>query len=272
MISGNTVSITTGSMNRLAHLRMVLPSWLALPEVDEILIVDWGSEPALLESLQDFTDPRICIARVAGRRYWENARCHNLEFRLASGDWLLRLDNDHLLREDFFRSHIVEPGVFYAGNWRPWAEGRDEKRNLSGILLVERNALFHVNGYNERLIHYGVEDDDVYERLTAFGVERRDLVPETAEHIHHADIERYKNLRLAAEHPEFVDDRNRRWDERIDNMTAVKRRIREISLDINRRSPWTVTDRMTSWVCHTIDRRVVMVEEGTDETGRLVLA
>jgi hypothetical protein len=268
MIDGHTVTIATGSMNRLDHLCKALPTWLARPEADEILIVDWGSEPLLAESLMSFQDRRLRIARVSNCRYWENARCHNLEFRLARGDLLLRLDNDHLLHDDFFAQHPMAPGSFYAGNWRKVPFSESEKRNLSGILWTWREALRTVNGYNERLVHFGVEDDDLYERLAASGLERRDISIWSADHLHHSDVARYRNLRIAAEHPEIVDNSKRSWDECRDDFSVAKRQILEISLQENAQRPWTTRDRMTRWVRRDIDSRFVMIVE--DLPGRTV--
>ena len=44
------LSLVTACMNRDHHLRRTLPHWLALPGVDEVLIVDW-SNPSPLDDL-----------------------------------------------------------------------------------------------------------------------------------------------------------------------------------------------------------------------------
>jgi hypothetical protein len=269
MIAGHTVSLTTGSMNRIEHLKRALPTWLAHPEIDEILLVDWGSEPLLAESLGEFADERIRIARVANREHWENACCHNLEFRLANGDLILRLDNDHLIGPEFFVRHPPEDGLFYAGNWRN-VPPDSEARNLSGILWTWRGYLFMVNGYNERLCHYGVEDDDLYDRLFALGLVRRDIDIRTAEHIHHSDTDRLRNLRIVTERPDLLDNSRRAWDECIDNFTKSKSIVRDLSLAVNKQYPWTSRDAMTTWVCRKIDNRLWVVEEVMP--GKVVMA
>ena len=85
MINGQRLTLTTGSLDRLEHLRKSLATWLAHPEPDEIVIVDWDNEVPLLRSLSDFTDPRIIVARAEGQKYWHNSKCHNLELQLATG-------------------------------------------------------------------------------------------------------------------------------------------------------------------------------------------
>lgn len=260
MIGGRTVSLSTGSMNRLEHLLRALPTWLARPEIDEVLLVDWGSKVPLAEALREFADDRIHIVRVKAD-FWENARCHNLEFRLARGELLLRLDNDHLLHDDFFARHPLSNENFYAGNWRQVSESQIEQRNLSGILWVRRSYLRRANGYNERLIHFGVEDDDMYERLEALGLERCDIDLSTAEHIHHSDVDRYRHLRIAAERPELVDNRSRSWDQCIANSSVAKRLILQVSLQENQRAPWTTKDVMTSWMYRAVDSRYGEAEE-----------
>ena len=84
MIDGQRLSIATGSLNRLEHLKQSLSTWLIAPEPDEIVVVDWGNEIPLQESLREFNDSRIVIARAEGQRHWQMSKVNNLELLLAS--------------------------------------------------------------------------------------------------------------------------------------------------------------------------------------------
>jgi len=170
-VGGHSVSITTGCMNRREFLDKTLPTWTRSAVPNEILIVDWSSSEILQDLVQ--MDPRIVVFRVTDQKYWHNSKCHNLEFRLARGGIVLRLDSDYLLGPDFFPKHPLASGTFYAGNWKKVLTS--DKKSLSGVLYAHRNDLFRANGYNERLDSYGQEEDDLYDRLAELGLQRLDV-------------------------------------------------------------------------------------------------
>ena len=234
------VVLTTGSKDRLAPLRQSLATWLQLVEVDMIIIVAWGSDEPLREALREIRDPRLNILRVVGEKYWRNSKCHNLEFRMASNSGLIfRVDNDNLVRSDFFTKHPTDPKGFHAVNWRMVPPETDDKRNLAGTLLIEPKYLWAVNGYNERLIHYGKEDDDLYDRLVALGLHWHEMDLNTLDHIWHGDSLRYENLEIASRVKELIDPTVYGQDE--------KGALTGLSDYISRTQPWTIADRMTDW-------------------------
>ena len=200
MVGGKRLSITTGCLNRVDFLRQSLKTWLAAPEPDEVIVVDWNNSVPLAESLSDFDDPRLVFARVVDQPYWKNAKCHNLELELATGELILRLDSDYLLGSDFIARHPMSRGLFYAGNWKPYA-GDVEKCSLAGTLYACRDDVLSVNGYNEWLMYYGSEDDDLFERLTATGLDRFDVDLATIKHIPHPHRMRYENLEVGKNLP-----------------------------------------------------------------------
>jgi hypothetical protein len=233
MFEGLKVVATTGSMNRLSSLRRALATWLELREVDMFIVVDWGSDEPLREALRGIRDPRLHIVRVVGEKHWCNSKCHNLELRLSSNaGLLLRLDNDTLVRRDFFARHPHDPKGFYAVNWRSVPKEVDDKRNLSGTIMIEPKYLLAVNGYNERLVHYGKEDDDLYDRLQKLGLIWNELDLDTLDHIPHNDESRYKNLKIATS---------------LVESGRVKDSLIDLSARILINHPWSIYDRMTSW-------------------------
>ena len=254
-IAGRPVVITTGSMNRLGALRKALKTWMALKEVDRIFIVDWGSAVPLKQSLQDFTtvDSRICIVRVLGQKHWCNSKCHNLEMRLLEpGSLWLRLDNDTLVRKDFFERHPWKVGEFYAGNWRTVPLEIDDKRNLAGTLFIDPKYVLDVNGYNERLVHYGREDDELYARLSIRGYRWRELDLSILEHISHSDRFRYENLSIVRDL--VGSDKKSIWGERKEVPDAQSMLI-SLSNRIIAETPWTALDRMTEWKCYHLSEQ-----------------
>ena len=259
MINNQRLSITTGSLDRLKPLKLSLATWLDSPVPDEIVIVDWGNEIPLRESLAEFDDPRIIIARAEEQRYWQNSKCHNLELQLASSEQFLRLDNDYLLKPTFFDRHELKKGYFFSGNWKNVPIEVDDKRNLAGALYSYRSDVFAINGYNERLIHYGCDDDDLYDRLVAGGLKRYDIDLSTLDHIPHSDRQRYAKLEIAPKLPCPMASAPQQVKDGIDS--RIKYNLTQMSKAIASNSPWTANDQMTKWqIEETSSRRLVCRE------------
>jgi hypothetical protein len=254
MIDGRRISLTTGCLNRTDYLARALDSWLAAPEIDEVVVVDWGNRTPLRESLGGprLGDPRVVVARVDGQRGWKHSKCHNLEMRLSTGDLVLRIDSDCLLVPGFFAAHPASPGRFYAGNWR-LAPGTNEA-SLNGTVYVHKSDMIGVGGYNERLLHYGYEDDDFYERLVLAGLGRSDLNLKTISHMRHSDRCRYENqeIEVGMSRPSTEkDERNFLLGLIHKNHVAVSQQKR-----------WSQEDQATPWRMEwSDDRRYVECSE-----------
>lgn len=184
------VSVVCGVRDRLEHLQQSLPTWLACPEVSEVVVVDWSSrEPLVTGDLP--TDRRVVIARALGQEQWVASRCLNLGLAVAYGDVVLRLDVDDLLDRQFFAAHHLDGKSFYCFDG---SGARDEnERHLMGVVYAEWEHLEAVNGYNERIELYGYDDEDLVNRLRASGLVARPVDPDTVHHIPHGDELRTTN-------------------------------------------------------------------------------
>ncbi len=239
------IILTTGSMNRLEPLRRSLVTWVKLPEVSRILIVDWGCRDPLRRALLDhlLEDDRLVIARVEAS-HWQNSRCHNLELQLAADfDLLLRVDNDVLVAPDFFSRHPMRSSHFYCGNWRNVPHEVDDKRNLTGTLFASPKDVLAAGGYNERLLLYGKEDDELYDRMSASGLVRLDVDLESLDHIPHPDATRFENLAMKSGEVAAVYKAVRKMREVPDARTAYL----AISDHVIAEHPWTRADHPTRW-------------------------
>lgn len=217
------VSVVSCSMNRTENLLRALPSWLALPAVSEVVIVDWSSQEPVMAALQaaGITDPRVRIVRVDGAPRWVLSQAFNAGFRAARHDTILKLDADIVLSDDFMtRNALPGNAAFVAGNWRTAAKGQE---HVNGFFLVGKSGLARVGGFNEFITTYGWDDDDLYARLQAAGLERRDVAPDTIYHLPHTDEARTgeatADQRSARESvmasPRFMIQRNRKLVERL---------------------------------------------------------
>jgi len=188
------ISLVTCAMNREANLLRALATWLACPEIGEIVIIDWSSDAPVQQALEraGIDDPRIRLVRVEGEPRWVLSWAFNAGFRLARGDRILKADADIVLDSQFFARNHLAPGSFIAGNWRHAEEGQ---AHVNGFFFLHRADLAAVGGFNEQITTYGWDDDDLYARLSEAGAERRDVAPGTIRHLDHSDEERLGEAR-----------------------------------------------------------------------------
>ena len=175
------ITVACGVRDRLDHLRESLPTWLACKEVSQVLLVDWSSREPL--ALPD--DVRVDLVRVEGQTRWHHSKCHNQEVELAGCERILRLDADHVLSPSFFTRHYLEEGELFRYAITPSSD--ENEKHLAGAVYARRDDFLRVGGYNERLVHYGYEDEDLVRRLVASGLRARDLDPAFMRHIPHGD-------------------------------------------------------------------------------------
>lgn len=201
--TGAGVSIVTCAMNRTENLLKALPTWLACSEVTEVVLVDWSSkEPvAIALTAAGIADRRIRIVRVDGEPRWILSYAFNIGFRFAHGASIVKTDADIQLKPDFFNRNPLQPGQFIAGDWRRAAKGQE---HINGFFYLARDDLRKIKGFNEYIITYGWDDDDIYERMVESGLERQCVDVESLWHIPHDDA-----LRIGAPEVEAVNA----WDE-----------------------------------------------------------
>ncbi|WP_282021686.1 galactosyltransferase-related protein [Ruegeria faecimaris] len=228
------VSLVTCCMNRNAHLTETIPTWLAHDEVDEVVIVDWSSTYPVSVTLRDagIEDPRMRIVRVEDEGSWILSHAYNLGFRATSRSIILKVDSDVLLSSTFFEENDLAEGLLIAGNWTSAAEGQS---HVNGLFAVGRDQLLAVNGFNERIVTYGWDDDDLYERLTQSGVPRQDVASQTIRHIDHEDIGR-----VAPSQKEFLCA----WDE-IEALPIFWIKLNKILA--TSASPWDISTPMSKF-------------------------
>lgn len=187
------VSVVTCCMNRSENLLKALPTWLALPSVDEVVIVDWCSREPVESTLAaaGLVDPRIRIARVVDEPRWILSFAFNLGFRLARHERILKLDADITLKPEFFERNSLQEGSFIAGDWQVAEKGQE---HINGFFYIRQHDLLQIKGFNEYITTYGWDDDDLYTRLGQSGLKRVCVDTKSIYHIPHDDAQRLGGL------------------------------------------------------------------------------
>ena len=185
------VFVIASCYNRLPSLQSCLPTWLALPEVTNVLIIDWASDKAIHHSL-DATiaanDGRLRVVRLEHPSPFTLPTSVNLGlhfFPLDRPSLLLKVDCDTLLLPGFIEHHPMTEDVYYAGDWR--VARSENELHLNGVLFIHTQTFLAVNGYDERLQSYGYDDSNLHERLATRGLKQLPMRYDFIEHQWHDD-------------------------------------------------------------------------------------
>ena len=199
------VHVIASCANRLSSLRSCLPSWLSVPEVSSVTVVDWGSEEPLHEKLRDHIerlDGKLRVVTLDEPLPWMLSTSVNLALHFLPPHMpstLLKLDCDTVLQPEFVQQHPLTQNDFYAGDWRA---ARDENEvHLNGVLFIHTRSFLRVNGYDERLQSYGYDDTNLHERLFAANLTAHPLQYKFVQHLRHDD-----SLRRERRSPRRTDD------------------------------------------------------------------
>ena len=231
------ISIITACKNRIDALKVSLMSWLNFEEVKEVIIVDWSSD----EPIDYLTklDSRVKVVRVSDKRYFNQPHPLNLAAQIASEDYILKLDSDHILNPyyNFIEKYFPDDNSYVSGspnfeNPEVWSEehkayvvppGYYEDLNnsrkmvyaysplfkhLRGLLFISKKNFDSVGGYNENLEnYYAYEDEELYIRLNLFGLNEIKLdFDYNSIHLPHQDKKRYENFKKLSYQDQFIEN------------------------------------------------------------------
>lgn len=177
------ISAVCCCMNRVKNLIMCLKSWVQFDEIQEIIIMDYGSDPPIKDI--SYKDKRIVQYRYDAE-YWHLTKAYNIAIQLAKYDIILKLDTDYYLHKNFFHYHKLYPKTCIVGN-------KEYDCSLNGFLMIYKTDFININGYNENIINYGYDDDDIKNRLKKNNIKLCNINHRFITHIKHNDDERKVN-------------------------------------------------------------------------------
>lgn len=160
--TGKQITIVTACRNRESNLGQAIQSWLALSPY-QIIICDWGSATPLTHERLGIEGcrPIVNILRYEADR-WILTWAFNEALMQVKSEYVLKLDCDHVVSEDFVKLNQPCFGHFLRGHCRQAAKGQ---QYINGAFLSCTDLLRRVGFYDERITTYGWDDSDLYGRL-----------------------------------------------------------------------------------------------------------
>ncbi|NBN99705.1 MAG: hypothetical protein EBV19_10785, partial [Flavobacteriia bacterium] len=191
-------------MNRTDRLVKMLPSWIKLDSISEIIITDWNSKFKIIE------DQNICnilkasnkikIIRLNGEEYFNQGKSYNLAYQFTDLKYkfLLKLDVDYInLKFNDWLVNLLKENLFMTGFIEK------NKPYFNGFLFL--NKKFFEQGYNENMPSlWGGDDTDLYNRIeNTFHIKREIFfdIENYIYHIPHNDHLRTENLKIKNRKP-----------------------------------------------------------------------
>jgi len=246
-------TLVTACMNREEHLQRSLPCWLKLPQVEEIVVVDWSNQRPLLDLCA--LDSRIRVVRVEEEPRWILSYAYNLGVAHASGTNILKCDADCVPSSEIV-GYLPGNSHFSAGNWRSGAPAK--KPSVNGQCIFAKAQFEAVNGYSEFIRTYGRDDEDFYDRLIAAGFARQEIPVTHLDFIDHSHADRVVNQFGASPATSVADAIERE---------SLYNEMR--NLIIARQLPWNRSRRSASYTTRQSGARWVVVTR--DKTAELVV-
>lgn len=183
-------------MNRNENVAQNLPNWLK-QKFDEIILLDWSSEPPVTLIAGVLDDPRVRIVRVEGQKSFIRVWAQNVATRMARYNRVFKCDSDVVFTGDFFGSHPLQKGEFWVGDWM---QGRDfNERHLHGDTYYHIDDFDLVHGYDERIGSYGHDDTNLKDRMVLAGLRKRVFSYNQMYHQPHDNSKRTSNQKMV--HP-----------------------------------------------------------------------
>jgi hypothetical protein len=193
---GDGITLYVHLMNRNANVQKNLGNWLQ-QRMDELILLDWSSDPPVASIPGLFDDPRVRVVRVEGQKRFVRTWAQNLATRMARHRRIFKCDSDVTFTGDFFAAHPLHQGEFWVGDWR---QGRDlNERHLHGDTYYHIDDFNKVNGYDERITSYGQDDTNLKDRMVLAGLVSKVLHYNQMHHQPHDNTGRVTNQRMV--HP-----------------------------------------------------------------------
>lgn len=178
--SAYKISFCTTCMNRVEDLKITLPFNIAANEDYphlEFVLLDYSSSDGLdvwikRRMMHHIKSGRLIYYRLDGKKYYDMCSARNIAFRLATGDIVNNLDADNFTSEGKPMALSWATWLNKSANNHPFKTIFIKSRQLSiihGRIGFHKKAFMELGGYDEDLVGYGHDDQNIVERALALG-------------------------------------------------------------------------------------------------------
>lgn len=174
-------SLIVTCKGRLMHLKETLPLFCALPDT-EVMLVDYGC-PDKSGDWAEANFPAVKVVRVDDDPGFNPSRARNIAARQSAADYLFFVDADVKVQP----VALDEINAVITPNTYATVDATDLGDDARGTCVVPRGKFEAVGGYDELLKNYGMEDTELYVRLTDFGLADAFISPAGFAAIAHSD-------------------------------------------------------------------------------------
>ena len=170
--------------NRLHHLKQTLPL-LTKQHLINVIVVDYGCTQGTKNWVTEHY-PEVNVIEVLDDSGFNVSRARNIGAKAATTPWLLFIDADILVGDDFYgwpKNGLMPENFYITHNFG--------LTDVSGTCFCTRRTFEEIGGYDEAFLGWGGEDDDLYMQLSRTG-QNLQRYPETLfTAIPHSEDERH---------------------------------------------------------------------------------
>jgi glycosyltransferase involved in cell wall biosynthesis len=219
MLQNKSLSLVTRFMDRGEHLKRSLASWLLIPQVDEIIIVDFDSKRdnalTIVKEIQPYIPTELQIPvhvlQVYNQEVFNRGRAWNIGIHYAKSEFIFAVDCDVILKNNPLNTILLDKFTL----WR----STDKWTSLCGTCIFSRDLWYQVGGYAEFQEGWGHDDDYFHGKLYPLGVHTEFMNFDCFEHQEH-------DLENSVQYHKIKD----RWESRDLNV-ATASLIRKVYFD-----------------------------------------
>lgn len=187
------ISIVVGYRNReIERVKRSLDSLSNQTFTDfEIIFVDYGSDTSIATEIEmlvtSYNFTKYIYSDTRGW-LWNRAHALNTGVKFTSGDIILLFDIDLILESNFleklsnlsFETTFFTFSCFYLPEKFKYFNdlfnsGVHYEQNYVGLCAIKKENIYKIRGFDEYFMVWGVEDDDLYNRLESINISRLQL-------------------------------------------------------------------------------------------------
>jgi len=163
-------------MGRLEHIKKTLLKNIRdnddYPDI-EFVLLDYNSNDGLEQWVREHCARELASGRLVYYQtkkpdHYDSSRAKNIAHNLATGEILCNVDADNFTGKDFafYLNNILEqePHCFFTHDRAPGGCG--------GRIAISAGDFRAIGGYNERMIGWGYDDNDLRSRAERFGLQK----------------------------------------------------------------------------------------------------